>query len=232
MDGVIVPSEFLRALYRRRLGLESTVILSPVVRSRVVYEPDDAHGPRDPGGAGTAARFLTFVNPQPAKGLFYFAGIVDALSRRRPDVPVLVVEGRAGAARLERAGLTPERHPNLHVMSNTPDPRHFYAVTRALLVPSLCEDAFPRVAVEAMMNGVPVLGADRGGVGECLAGAGYLFAVPPGYTATFDARPAGRGRPAVGRRDRTAVGRPGGIRGPPPQGAGGGRGVRPRAAHA
>ena len=35
-----------------------------------------------------------FVNPQPTKGLFVFARIAEQLQRRRPDIPILVVESR------------------------------------------------------------------------------------------------------------------------------------------
>jgi len=46
-----------------------------------------------------------------------------------------------------------------------------------LLAPSLAEP-FGRVAVEAMINAVPVLAADRGGLPEALAGSGVLVQLP------------------------------------------------------
>ena len=46
---------------------------------------------------------------------------------------------------------------NVRIMPNTPDPRQFYAVTKLLLMPSLMENA-GFVAMEAMSNGIPVLG--------------------------------------------------------------------------
>src|SRR6516225_5269317 len=52
-----------------------------------------------------------------------------------PDIPLLVVEGRGGKDWLHRVGLG-KVGGNLHVMANTPDPRDFYRVTKAVLVPS------------------------------------------------------------------------------------------------
>jgi hypothetical protein len=40
-------------------------------------------------------KFVTFINPQPDKGVTVFAGIAIELGARRPDIPILVVEGRA-----------------------------------------------------------------------------------------------------------------------------------------
>lgn len=38
--------------------------------------------------------YLTFLNPDKNKGVFVFARIATELARRRPDIPLLVVEGR------------------------------------------------------------------------------------------------------------------------------------------
>lgn len=123
-------------------------------------------------------RYLTFVNPQPAKGSAVFARIAAELDRRRPDVPLLVVEGRGEAAGLANAGLDLSGLTNLHRMGNTPDPREFYRVSRAVLVPSLWRETFGRVAAEALANGLPVLASDRGALPETLGDAGFVFALP------------------------------------------------------
>lgn len=51
-----------------------------------------------------------------------------------------------------------------------------------VLVPSLCEETFGRVAAEALGNGLPVLATRRGPLPETLGGAGVLFEVPERYT--------------------------------------------------
>jgi glycosyltransferase involved in cell wall biosynthesis len=64
------------------------------------------------------------------------------------------------------------------MMPNTHDPREFYRVTRAILMPSIGKEAFGRVAVEALANGLPVLASDCGALPETLAGAGFVLPLP------------------------------------------------------
>ena len=122
--------------------------------------------------------YATFVNPQPAKGASVFARIALELEARRPEIPLLVVEGRRGAEGLADCGLDLSGLENVHRMPNTADPRRFYRVSRAVLVPSLWRETFGRVAAEAMANGIPVLASDRGALPETLGDAGLVLPLP------------------------------------------------------
>lgn len=172
VDAVLVPSQFAADWYRRNVGIQCTAIASPLNLRRVQCEP--------------AARqsYVTFVNPQPAKGAFVFARIANEIGRCRPDIPLLVVEGRGGVHWLGQSGVELRGLTNVSVMANTPDPRDFYRVTRLILMPSLCTESFGRVAAEAMANGIPVLASDRGAIPEVLAGTGRLFSIPDRLTPT------------------------------------------------
>ena len=178
-DAVLVPSEYARRLYARRLGLETTAIPYPLRSDRVVAENPEP-------------TYLTFVNPQPAKGASVFARIAAELDRRRPDIPLLVVEGRGQALRLADARLDLSGLKNLHRMANTPDPREFYRVSRAVLVPSLWEETFGRVAAEALANGLPVLASDRGALPMTLGDAGFIFTIPERCTPLSGEVPSAR----------------------------------------
>jgi glycosyltransferase involved in cell wall biosynthesis len=169
VDAVLVPSPFCAEHYRVRLGLDCTAIPSPLNWGRVRCEAADR-------------RYVTFVNPQPSKGAAVFARIAQELGRRRPDIPLLVVEGRAEAAWLAATGVDLGGLENLHRMANTPDPRDFYRVSRVVLMPSLCYESFGRVAAEALVNGIPVLASRRGALVEVLGDAGFLFDVHERYT--------------------------------------------------
>ncbi len=164
-DAVIVPSQYARRFYRDRLGLDGVVLPDPLRRERVV-------------AADPEPRYVTFVNPQPAKGLTVFARIARELGRRRPEIPLLVVEGRGGAGGLARVPLDLSGLSNLHRMARTPEPRDFWRVTRAVLVPSLWRESLGRVAIEGLANGLPVLASDRGALPETLGEAGFLFTLP------------------------------------------------------
>lgn len=170
VDLTIVPSVCSQQYYRTVLNVDSTVIPSPINWRRVTCK-------RDPD-----RRFVTFVNPQPHKGVFVFARIAAELGRRRPDIPLLIVEGRAGIDRVARTGVDLNHLTNVHVMANTPDPRDFYRITHVMLMPSLWRESFGRVAAEAMTGGIPVLGTDRGALPELLDGAGLMLPVPDQYT--------------------------------------------------
>jgi glycosyltransferase involved in cell wall biosynthesis len=139
------------------------------------------NGPLTPGAS---RGYVTFINPQPEKGAAVFARIALELGRRRPDIPLLIVEGRGKADGLaglpvDLSGLT-----NLNRMANTPDPRDFYGVSRVILMPSLWRESLGRVPIEAMVNGIPVLASDRGALPETLGDAGFVFTIPERCTPT------------------------------------------------
>jgi glycosyltransferase involved in cell wall biosynthesis len=176
---VLFPSEYSRRFYQRRIGLTGAVIPDPLRPDRVVAEHAEP-------------RYLTFINPQPAKGLTVFARIAAELGRKRPEIPLLVVEGRTGALGLADAGLDLSGLTNLHRMANTPDPRDFYRVSRAVLMPSLWCESLGRVAMEALANGLPVLASDRGALPETLGEAGFVFTLPARCTPQGRAVPTAR----------------------------------------
>ncbi len=113
-------------------------------------------------GIAPPGRCSAFINPQADKGMTVFARIALELGRRRPEIPLLLVEGRGTSEALARLELDLSGLTNLNRMANTPDPRDFYRVSRVVLMPSLWRESLGRVAAEAMANGIPVLASDRG----------------------------------------------------------------------
>ena len=164
----LVPSTFSVNYYKSTIDLPCTAIPSPIDWERVLCPY-------------VQRECLTFVNPTAVKGVYIFAGIVRALARIRPNLPLLVVESRGSARWLEQSGLDLQRLPNLRVMGNTRDPRQFLGRTRALLVPSLWPETFGRVTAEAMINGIPVLASCRGGLPEVVGQGGFLLDIPRKY---------------------------------------------------
>ncbi len=169
VDAILVASRFSADHYRRTLSLDCTVLPYLVERERVVA------GDREP-------KYVTFVNPSVEKGVLAFARIADELGRLRPDIPLLVVEGRGDEATLAGCGLDLTGHGNVFLMAHTPDPRKFWRVTRLCLLPSTWKENQPMVAVEAMLNGIPVVGSDRGGIPETLGNAGIVLPLPDWLT--------------------------------------------------
>ncbi len=205
-DRVVVPTEFARRHYREKLGLECEVLPLAIDPERVKVGSGEnrPHPGPLPEGEGDLlpapcsplpASCVTFVNPEPRKGIHVFARIAEVLSRRRPDIPLLMVEGVSKASFLPKLGIDPALVKNVRVMPNSPDARRFLAVTKLLLMPSLMENAAV-VAMEAMFNGIPVLASNRGGLPETVRGSphpnplpasegtgGILLDIPARYTA-------------------------------------------------
>ena len=172
VDAVFTPSEFVTARYRRELGLESTPIPVPMEWEDVVAQQQER-------------LFITTINPSPEKGLF-LARLVEELGVKRPDIPVLVVESRGVGGQLIAAGRTAgfelSRHESLMLSQGVAKPRDIYAVTRVLLAPSLWEEPAGRVAAEAMVNGIPALVSDRGGLAEMVGEGGIVLPLPKEMT--------------------------------------------------
>lgn len=101
---------------------------------------------------------LLMVNPVPAKGAELMHRLVELL----PDRRFTLVTGWWDTAD-EFA-----RHPNVTYLPRTYDMDDLYSRHRLLLVPSVVEDAFPRVIVEAALAGLPALGSSRGGIPEAI----------------------------------------------------------------
>ncbi len=165
VSAVIFPSEYSRRHYRRRVGLDGPVITDPIRLEKVIAENPEP-------------KYVTFINPQPDKGVAVFARIALELGRRRPDIPLLVVEGRGKSDALAGLPVDLSGLSNLNRMANTPDPRDFYRVNRVVLMPSLWRESLGRVPIEAMANGIPVLASDRGALPETLRDAGFVFTIP------------------------------------------------------
>lgn len=176
-DAILTPSQFLTDKYHRVLGINSTPLPTPI-------DLDDVRANnRDPV-------FCTFVNPAPEKGLMVVARLAEELGQRRPDIPLLVVESRGTAGNLVVAGLRGgfdlRRHENVMISQGAAKPKDIFAVTRVLLAPSLWSEPSGRVVSEALINGVPPIVSDRGGLPEEARGAGFVLSIPQKITPLID----------------------------------------------
>jgi glycosyltransferase involved in cell wall biosynthesis len=112
---------------------------------------------------------VLFVNPIKAKGL----DIALALAALRPDLrfrfircwPTSDAEERELKARIRPL-------PNVRLFPLTRDMRPHYKAARLVVVPSIVEEAFGRVVLEAQVNGIPALVSSQGGLPEALGMGG------------------------------------------------------------
>lgn len=165
-DRVLTNSPYVARYYRERIGLNSTALPSPIVWGDVL-------------GPDNARRYLTFVNPSLHKGAALFARLADMLGQARPDIPVLIVQSGAAPVRLNSlGGLDLTRYPQIIVSAPLHDARALYGMSRLLVIPSVFNEPFGRVAAEAMINGIPPLVSDRGALPETVGGGGIVLPVP------------------------------------------------------
>jgi len=169
VSAVLVPSRFAATYYRDALGLDCVTLPTLVDPDRVCAERSES-------------KFVTLVDPTVENGVYAFARIADELGRRRPDIPLLVVEGRGTEATLAGCGLDLRAHGSVNLMPHPRDPRKFWGVTRICLLPCPGLEAQPQVAIEALANGIPVVSSDRGGIPETLGKSGIILPLPERLT--------------------------------------------------
>ena len=170
-------SPFLARHYRETIGLNSIAIDSPIVWADVLAP--EGH-----------RAFVTFVNPLATKGAAVFARIAEILSQERPDIPLLVVPSVAGPSGVQAFSIDLTRYPDIMVTPPVTRPKDFFELTKILLVPSVIPEAFGRVAAEAMINGIPALVSNRGGLPETVEEGGFVIAVPDDVTDQTREAPA------------------------------------------
>ena len=158
VDHVFTCSPFLTDHYSNRMGLVSTPIEPPIEWASVLA-PSESRA------------FVTFVNPSPHKGLLLFARLADMLGSRRADIPILVVQsGHSGGSLNAIPGVDFSRYPQIMAAPPVPAPADYFALTRILVVPSVWEEPFGRVAAEAMINAIPPLVSNRGSLPHVVGG--------------------------------------------------------------
>jgi glycosyltransferase involved in cell wall biosynthesis len=165
-DAVVAPSDFLCDHYRAKAGINCIRIPPVIDETRILAERRER------------ARYVTFLNPVLQKGVTVFARLAESVSKNRPEIPFLIVEGRGRTEELANCGVDLSNVHSIQKMANTSDPRQFYRLSRLLLIPSLCQESFGRVAVEAMINGIPVIASDRGALPQVIGAGGRCLSLP------------------------------------------------------
>lgn len=123
--------------------------------------------------AGDPNGFITMVNPCRVKGIDTFLTV----AREMPNERFLLVESwKLGPVALAELQQRLSELPNVTFMHRVADVGEIYARTRLLLVPSLWEEAFGRVVIEAQSCGIPVLASRRGGLPESVGDGGLCVA--------------------------------------------------------
>lgn len=177
-DLVLTDSQATASWYAGKFGVNVRTMGEFILPEMVVAEQ------REP-------KYVTLVNPHPSKGVSIFARLALMAREELPETEFLVVQSRGSFAESvlalhepgdkEARPLKPDMFPNVSLAQHTPNMKAVYAVTRALLAPSLWFESWGRVATEAVMNGIPVLASTSGGLPEAVGEGGICVAAPQAW---------------------------------------------------
>ena len=154
----VANSQFTSDRCRELFGVRSDVVY-PLIR-RENYE------------TATTRENVTFINPNPHKGLEIALGVAE----RCPEIPFVFVESwMMGPQDRERLLKRLVSLSNVTLRPPTQDMKSVYGKARIVLAPSQWEEAFGRVAVEPQFSGIPVVASARGGLPEAVGPGGILM---------------------------------------------------------
>lgn len=140
----------------------------------------------DPGpviASSHERKHVLLVNPSLQKGAALVVRLAMLLEQKRPDIVFEVVQSRGDWQALvkqvtQQFGEPREALDNVILTPNTTDMRPIYGRARMLLALSLWWESFGRVAAEAMLNGIPAMVTNRGGLPEVIGNAGLKIDLP------------------------------------------------------
>lgn len=156
-----VASEFMLDVYRKLAGMEPLQVLHPI--------SDSAQYATDRDGDGI---FVLQINTCVLKGGQIFLDCVKNLGDR---IPFMGIQSEPDSPEFN-ARLTEEmaRSP-LSQLKSYGNVRDFYRSARMVLVPTLVDETFCRVAFEAAMNGIPVISTANGFLNQMLGETGVFL---------------------------------------------------------
>lgn len=167
VDRIVTDSYATAGFYKDREGIDLFPVGKFIEPSNFVAEQH-------------ALKNVLFINPSFSKGALIVVQLALILEEKRPDIQFEVVESRGQikqAIELLTAlqGNQRSELSNILITPNQKKMKMVYQRARCVLAPSLWWESSGRITVEAMLNGLPVIGTNRGGIPEMVGDAGLLI---------------------------------------------------------
>ncbi len=102
--------------------------------------------------------------------------LLEAFRKMAPEGIVLKVFGQGQVAEYENRLRETYQSDRIEFMGHQ-EPGEIYPQLDLVVIPSLCDDAFPRIVIEAYSHGLPLIATSRGGAAEMVreGKTGYVF---------------------------------------------------------
>ena len=157
-SGIIFSSEFLAKKVKEAIKYKSCVVYPcPKIDFNIT---------------GDTAGYVTMINPHRVKGVETFFKIAAQL----PEQRFLLVESwKLTKSALDSLNEQLQTLPNVKFIRRVSDMRVVYQQTKLLLAPSVREEGFGMVVVEAQSCRIPVIASARGGLPEAVGNGGILI---------------------------------------------------------
>jgi glycosyltransferase involved in cell wall biosynthesis len=191
IDTLVTGTPTLAAQYSRTFRLApSRIRIVPNDIDITRFQPNAQAGDevRRRLGIGNASRIVLFVHRiVERKGAHYVPAIARIVCQALTDARfVLVGDGPARSRLIDEVNADAILHGRVAFVGSVPnrDIKGYYAAADVLLMPSE-EEGFPRVLLEAMATGTPIVAADVGGVRDVCVAEQHEFLVPVGDVDRF-----------------------------------------------
>lgn len=149
-DFLLSTSQFTSDFVKTKFGIASRVFYPSFKPSQNLVSGD----------------YITLINPIEQKGSDLFLQIASEM----PQSKFLAVEGW-----YENSDFIKKMPNNVSYLKSQSDMSQVWEKTKILLAPSIVEEAFGRVVVEAGLNRIPSITSKKGGLTEALNGSGICL---------------------------------------------------------
>jgi len=159
---LLISNSFFMKKYLKKMDIKSEVIY-PFIKL------DDYKYKTIKKSSSSLKKYITFIKPIYNKGVEIALKITKELPKREF---LFVGESTSMSKKILR-----EIHEleNVKFIEWVQDMRNIYQQTRVIIMPSIWEEAFGRVPIEAGINGIPSIVSKRGGIQESVGREGIII---------------------------------------------------------